>query len=113
MQLVDTPEGAEMRDCAFRAHDPRFCNIIGESPQIFRIAHKDYEFAHEVRRCCLHAAVELQTCVARPVLLSGELAVLCALQLSLAAWTSLTRKSLLRPGLNDRDLQHILEHYER
>ena len=61
MQLVDTPEGAEMRDCTFRAHDPRFCNIVGESPQIFRLAHKDYEFAHEVRPRSLHAVVELHT----------------------------------------------------
>ena len=35
MQLVDTPEGAEMRDCTFLAHDPRFCSIIGETRRSF------------------------------------------------------------------------------
>ena len=95
MQLVDTPEGAEMRDCAFRAHDPRFCSIIGETPQIFRIAHKDYDFAHEVRPRCLHAAEKPHTCVACPILIPGEAAVLCVLQWSLAAWTSLTHVGLV------------------
>ena len=88
MQLVDTPEGAEMRDCAFRAHDPRFCNIIGESPQIFRLAHKDYEFAHEVRPRCQHAAVEQHICVACSALPLAEAAVLNVLESSLAASTN-------------------------
>lgn len=49
VELVDMPSGAGMKDCVFRAHDPRFCEIIGENPQIVRLAQKDYEFAHEVR----------------------------------------------------------------
>lgn len=55
---MNTPEGASMKDCIFRAHDPRFHEIIGDSPQVVRLAQKDYEFAHEVRkdfpkRCCM------------------------------------------------------------
>ena len=50
VELVNTPEGASMKDCIFRAHDPRFHTVIGDSPQVVRLAQKDYEFAHEVRK---------------------------------------------------------------
>ncbi len=53
-RLVDTSKGASMKDCAFRAHDDRFWDIIGKSPQIVRLAQKDYEFAHEVSMTLRH-----------------------------------------------------------
>lgn len=42
------PNGASMKDCIFRAHDERFHEITGDSPEIVRLAKKDYDFAHEV-----------------------------------------------------------------
>lgn len=42
------PNGASMKDCIFRAHDERFLKVIGESPQIVRLAKKEHDFAHEV-----------------------------------------------------------------
>ena len=48
VELNDMPDGASMKDCVFRAHDERFFDIIGDSPQIVRLAKKEHDFAHEV-----------------------------------------------------------------
>ena len=48
MELNDMPDGASMKDCIFRAHDDRFFEIIGDSPEIRQLAKKEHDFAHEV-----------------------------------------------------------------
>ncbi len=48
VELNDMPDGASMRDCIFRAHDDRFLDIVGDSPEIVRLAKKEHDFAHEV-----------------------------------------------------------------
>ena len=55
------PNGASMKDCIFRAHDERFHEITGDSPEIVRLAKKDYDFAHEVTARPPRAA--LVTCI--------------------------------------------------
>ena len=56
VELNDMPDGASMRDCIFRAHDDRFFDIVGESPEIVRLAKKEHQFAHEVTISQSHAA---------------------------------------------------------
>lgn len=56
------PAGAELQsqsiasglqDSAFVAFDERFLRLIGEKPTLWRLAQRDYEFAHEVRASLL------------------------------------------------------------
>ena len=51
------PNGASMKDCIFRAHDERFFEIIGASPEIWRLAKTEYDFAHEVSARQSHVAL--------------------------------------------------------
>lgn len=76
---MNTPEGASMKDCIFRAHDLRFHEVIGDSPQVVRLAQKDYEFAHEVRKifpkCCCMLRELLNVCFLSPqvILVFGQI----------------------------------------
>ena len=63
------PDGASMRDCIFRAHDDRFFDIVGDSPEIVRLAKKEHDFAHEVSGACpcscIFPSAPLRFCVCR------------------------------------------------
>jgi hypothetical protein len=47
-ELPNSNIGASLRDCKFVAFDDKFQALTGSDPTLRRLAHKDYEFAHEV-----------------------------------------------------------------